>query len=349
MKHWFLSPSLQDPFYVCGGMQIFHRAFELVSGRREAELITYRHRETGGEQGVRYLDDVDPAELGAGMLWVTWQAHVTELAGRLARYPRVVLYAQNTDFGPHQGQETPARWPIVCLSRYIAADFSLKEPWRLLLDLPPVLHPAARNLCGERDIDVLVHRRKGNHYLLDELVPALQKRLRVEVLDRWMPQEELFAWLNRSKVYLYWMHRQMTGVLEGFGMQPLEAAACGVTPVSNLYGGLSDYLEPPWNCRKIGVYSLEYDVLQIERAVAEHGGGNPDEDRFREVYSEPAFFERFSRVEAELLFYFERCPAGPPQAFAVEPPPPPLLRRPYVWLHRQVRRRYKRMRGILPR
>lgn len=345
MKHWFLSPSLQDPFYVCGGMQIFHRAFELVSRTREAERITYRHR----EQGVRYLDDVDPAELEAGVLWVTWQAHVTELARRLARYPRVVLYAQNTDFGPHQGQETPARWPIVCLSRYIAADFSLREPWRLLLDLPPVLHPAARNLHGERDVDVLVHRRKGNHYLLDELVPALQKRLRVEVLDRWMPQEELFAWLNRSKVYLYWMHRQATGVLEGFGMQPLEAAACGAIPISNVYGGLSDYLEPPWNCRKIGVHSLEYDVLQIERAVAGHAGGNPDEERFRGIYGEEAFHARFACVEEELLFYFERCPAGPPQVFAVEPPPPPLLRRPYVWLHRQVRRRYKRMRGILPR
>src|SRR5690349_20558151 len=80
MKHWFLSPSLQDPFYVCGGMQIFHRAHELVSTVRETERITYRHR----EEGVRYLDDVDPAELEAGLVWVTWQSHVTELAGRLA-------------------------------------------------------------------------------------------------------------------------------------------------------------------------------------------------------------------------------------------------------------------------
>jgi glycosyltransferase involved in cell wall biosynthesis len=345
VKHWFLSPSLHDPFYVCGGMQIFHRAFDLVSQVREAERITYRHR----EDGVRYLDDVDPAELEPGLLWVTWQAHVTELAQRLARFPRVVLYAQNTDFGPDQGQATPPRWPVVCLSRYIAGDMSLREPWRLLLNLPPVLHSAARNTQGKRDIDVLVHHRKGNHYLLHELVPALQERLRVEVLDRWMPQEELFAWLNRSRVYLYWMHRQVTGVLEGFGMQPLEAMACGATPVSNIYGGLSDYLEPPWNSRKIGVHSLAYDVLQIQCAVEEYDGRNPDEERVLALYGEQAFHERFARVESELLFYFEHCPEGPHQEFAVAPPAPPLLRRPYIWLHRQVRRRYKRMKGILPR
>src|SRR6185503_6761786 len=105
----------------------------------------------------------------------------------------------------------------------------------------------------------------------------------------------------RSRVYLYWMHRQVTGVLEGFGMQPLEAIACGATPVSNLYGGLSDYLEPPWNCRKIGVHSLEYDVLQIRRAVEEHGGGNPDEEKVRSLYGEEAFLDRFPRIERELL------------------------------------------------
>lgn len=345
MKHWFLTPSLQDPFYVCGGWQIFNRAHALASGVREAEMLTYRHR----EEGVRFLDDVDPKELESGLLWVTWQSHVTELAGRLARYPRVVLYAQNQDFGADQGQDTPERWPIVCLSRYIAAHYSVRDPWRQLLYLGPVLHPEAKNHHLERDIDVLVHRRKGNPYLHHELIPALQKRLKVEVLDRWISQEDLFALLNRSKTYLYWLHKQGTGVLEGFGMQPLEAIACGAIPVSNFYGGLSDYLEAPHNCRKIGVHSVEYDVRQIERAAAEHDGGNPDEDRLRELYGEAAFFERFERVERELLFYFENCPSGAHQDFTLEPPPPPIHRRPYIWLHRQVRRRYKKMRGILPR
>ena len=35
---------------------------------------------------------------------------------------------------------------------------------------------------------------------------------------------------------------------------------------ANRYKAVSDYLEAPYNCRKIGVHSLEYDLLQIERA-----------------------------------------------------------------------------------
>lgn len=344
-KHWFLTPSMHDPFYVCGGWQIFNRACALVNEHRETETVTYRHR----EEGYRYLDDIPIEELSHGIIWVTWQSHVTELAERLDPYERVVLYAQNTDFGARFGQVTPPRWPVVCLSRYIASRYAIHEPWRLLSYLGPVLHPAALNRRGERDIDVLFHIRKCVPYLRDELVPALQETLEVKVLNEWMSQEEFFAYLNRSKTYLYWMHQQLDGVFEGFGMQPLEAVACGATPVSNIYGGLSDYLEPPYNARKIGVHSLKYDLAQIQDAVARHEGSNPDEARIGEAYSEEAFYRRFFLIEEELLFYFNNLPEAPRQEFAVCPPPPPLHRRPYVWLHKNVRRGYKRMRGILPR
>lgn len=347
MKHWFLQPSMEDRFYICGGWQIFNRACDLAGGTREVELLTYRHREAGH----RFLDDVPGSELAAGIVWVYWSSHVRELAERLAACPRVVLYAMNEDYGRHFGQITPPRWPIVALSRFIAAHYALKDPWRLIHYLPPALHPAAVNHHGPRDLDVLIHVRKTTPYVRNELIPALERRLATRVLRDWVPQEEFLALLNRSRTYIYWVHRQIQSlwIHEGFGMQPLEAIVCGATPVANAYGGLSDYLEAPYNCRKIGVHSLEYDLLQIERSAREHGGGNPDEERLRHYYGEELFARRFEAVERDLQLYFDSCPSTPPQAFDIEPARPPMHRRPYVWLHRTVRRAYKELRGIRPR
>jgi hypothetical protein len=345
-KHWFLQPSMTDPRYVCGGWQIFNRARDLASRLRETELLTYRHR----EEGWRYLDDVPAVELAEGIVWVYWGAHVRELAERLQEHRQVVLYAMNDDYGRWHGQATPARWPVVALSRFLAAQFALREPSRLIHYLGPVLHPEAVNRGGERDLDIAVHVRKTTPYLRHELVPALAERLQVEVLRTWTSQEDFLRLLNRTRVYLYWVHLPIPGirVYEGFGMQPLEAAACGAIPVANAYGGLSDYLEAPYNCRKIGVHSLDYDVLQVERAVREHQGANADEERLQATYSEEAFLRRFEAIEADLTFYFEHCPQRPMQRFALEPPGPPLHRRPYEWLYRWSRRSWRELRGIRP-
>ena len=126
----------------------------------------------------------------------------------------------------------------------------------------------------------------------------------MRVLWDWVPQEAFLELLNRSRAYLYWVHKQIHGmwIYEGFGMQPLEAIACGATPVANAYGGLSDYLEAPYNSRKIGVHSLEYDLLQIERAVREHDGSNPDEERLRQLYSEERFTRAFEAVERDTVY-----------------------------------------------
>ena len=132
-------------------------------------------------------------------------------------------------------------------------------------------------------------------------------------------------------------------------MQPLEAIACGALPVANLYGGMGDYLEAPWNCRKIGVHSLEYDLAQIERAVRGHDGSNPDEERVREEYGEVRWTERFLRIEEELLFYYQHLPPGPPEAFRIEPERVVPWRQPKEWLYQRVVRTSKRLRGVRPR
>jgi glycosyltransferase involved in cell wall biosynthesis len=347
IKHWFLQPSIFDPFYKCGGWQIFNRMYELVGKVRNSEIITYRHR----EKGYRYLDDIPSDELFSGIVWIHWQSHYRELSERLHPDVRIVAYPMNTSYGRRFGEVIPDRWPLVCLSRYIAADYSIKDPWRHISYLGPALNPKAKNYHLPRDTDVLVHMRKNVPYVRNELVPALRTQVKIEVIDSFMPQNEFLARLNRCKVYLYWVHKQLLSIWihEGFGMQPLEAIACGAFPVSNFYGGLSDYLEAPYNCYKIGVHSLEFDIKQIRKAVEDHKGANPEEERLGHLYGEKMFYERFFHVEENLLFYFAHCPGKPYQKFDIEPYKPSLYKRPYNWLYSQWRRTYKEIKGLRPR
>jgi len=88
-----------------------------------------------------------------------------------------------------------------------------------------------------------------------------------EVIDYFVPNlADLF---NRTRIYLYdsaeyWA---VQGVSEGFGLQPLEAMACGCRVFSSVNGGLADYLDPGFNCEQIGCYHSGYDIAKILRAL----------------------------------------------------------------------------------
>jgi glycosyltransferase involved in cell wall biosynthesis len=102
---------------------------------------------------------------------------------------------------------------------------------------------------------------------MNQLIPALQKQCRVEVVDRYV--EDLEGLFNRAKVYLYdsaeyWA---VQGVTEGFGLQPMEALACGCQVFSSVNHGLSDYLDPAFNCYKIAGYSQEFDMQRILKVI----------------------------------------------------------------------------------
>ena len=47
----------------------------------------------------------------------------------------------------------------------------------------------------------------------------------------------------------------------------MEALACGCQVFSSINGGLSDYLDPGFNCYKIAGYSTEYDVKRILKTI----------------------------------------------------------------------------------
>jgi glycosyltransferase involved in cell wall biosynthesis len=133
--------------------------------------------------------------------------------------------------------------------------------------LPNQIGNQFQNLNIQRDIDVLIQARKSSEYLIKELIPALQQQCKVLVVDSYI--EDLGKLFNQAKVYLYdsaeyWAQQ---AVSEGFGMQPLEALACGCQVFSSINGGLSDYLDPGFNCNKIAGYSKEYDVKRILKAL----------------------------------------------------------------------------------
>lgn len=338
---------MEDSFYVCGGWQLFNRACALFAEEHAAELVTYRER----EPDHRHLDDVPREDLRSGLLWTYWQSHLIELSSRLPPDARAAVYAMNTDYGPELGQRTPIGWPIAALSRYIAADYALKDPGRCILYLGAVLHPEARNVGRSRDIDVLFHRRKCVPYLENELVPRLEDRCKLASISEWLPQQEFLGLLQRCKVYLYWTHEQIpsVGVKEGLGMQPIEAIACGAIPAGGIYAGPSDYMEPPHNCLKLGTHSPEYDAMQILEAVKAHPGSNPGEEKILAQFGEAAFRDRIPRVCQELENYFGHRPSSAKHHFDLGAVRPTLRKSPRIWLYRQVMGRIKRIKGELPR
>ena len=137
----------------------------------------------------------------------------------------------------------------------------------MLYYLPNQISDNFKNLNINRDIDVLVHVRKSSTYLLQELIPKLQQTCNVIVIDSYI--EDLSKLFNRAKVYLYdsaeyWAQQKVS---EGFGLQPMEAMACGCQVFSSINGGLSDYLDPGFNCHKIAGYSLTFDLQRIQQVL----------------------------------------------------------------------------------
>ena len=102
---------------------------------------------------------------------------------------------------------------------------------------------------------------------MKQLIPALRERCQVRVIDSYV--EDLATLFNRSKVYLYdsseyWA---VQGVSEGFGLQPMEALACGCQVFSSVNNGLSDYLDPAFSCYKIAGYSKGFDLQRILKSI----------------------------------------------------------------------------------
>ncbi len=247
-----------DGNFACGGLWAELKTVNLVREFCSAQVVTYRQKESGKlflddllqEQILNNLDDV--------IFVISWGFDVTKLAVKLQKY-HVIYHAHSAGYK----MNLPSNIPIITVSRNTLGYWGQKSPNSLIYYLPNQISEEFTNLHQSRDIDVLVQTRKSSQYLIKSLIPALKKKCRVLVVDSYV--ENLPVLFNRAKIYLYdsAQYWQLQGVSEGFGLQPMEALACGCHVFSSVNGGLSDYLDPGFNCYKIAGYALEYDLAKI--------------------------------------------------------------------------------------
>lgn len=257
-KLYFLVPGTSGKFK-CGGLWAELNTLNLAQQVCEAELVTYQQR----EPDTLYLAELlQTNPLDSVIFVVSWGFDVARLIPRLQGYP-VIYHAHSSGYG----FKLPSRVPIIAVSRNTMGYWGQRSPNAPIYYLP---NQIADEFCDwglERDIDVLVQARKSSEYLIQHLVPTLQQHCQVRVVDTYV--EDLAQLFNHAKVYLYdsaeyWA---LQGVSEGFGLQPMEALACGCQVFSSVNGGLSDYLDPGFNCHKIAGYSQAYDVQRILDAL----------------------------------------------------------------------------------
>ena len=260
-KLYFLLPGTKGKF---GGGGLWAELSTCAKAQQicEAEVVTYRQQELERP----WLQDILPKCNPESTIFVIgWGFDVPKLISRL-QGQNIIYHAHsaNYDFA------LPPDIPIITVSRNTMGYWGQQAANSLIYYLPNQISAEFRNLNQPRDIDILVQTRKSSEYLLKQLIPALQSRYRVEIINSYV--EDLAGLFNRSKIYLYdsaeyWA---VSGVTEGFGLPPLEALACGCTVFSSVNHGLSDFLDPGFNCYKIAGYSLEYDLQRISQVLSSY-------------------------------------------------------------------------------
>jgi glycosyltransferase involved in cell wall biosynthesis len=294
-KLYFLVPGTGGKF-ACGGLWAELKTLSLAKQVCNADIVTYRQR----EKDTLFLDDlIDEKNLDDVIFIISWGFDVAKLAAKLKPY-NVVYHAHSAGYG----FRLPASIPIITVSRNTMGYWGQHSPNSLIYYLPNQISDEFRNLNLERDIDVLVQARKSSEYLLQELIPALQNQCRVVVVDSYV--EDIAGLFNRAKVYLYdsaeyWAQQ---GVSEGFGLQPMEALACGCQVFSSVNGGLSDYLDPGFNCYKIAGYSKEYDVQRILK-ILETSASFTLSEQFLAEYRAENIIRRFQVILDEVNDFFD--------------------------------------------
>lgn len=298
---YFLVPGTGGKF-ACGGLWAELKTLNLVTQVCSADVVTYRQR----EKDTLFLDDLlEKKNLDNAIFVISWGFDVAKLAAKLKHY-NVIYHAHSTGYRFN----LPSSIPIITVSRNTLGYWGQQSPNSLIYYLPNEISSEFQDWNLDRDIDVLVQARKSSEYLIQELIPALQQRCHVMVVDSYV--EDLAGLFNRAKVYLYdsaeyWAQQ---GVSEGFGLQPMEALACGCQVFSSVNGGLSDYLEPGFNCHKIAGYSKEYDIQRIVKALNAPASLTLPDQFFAEYRAEN-ITQRFKVILDELNEFFDHKKHSP--------------------------------------
>lgn len=324
LKFAICLPTVTEPRIRGGGHLHTMRFAQLLGEHCQVRLVSYERP----EEGVWFLPDAEARLIAEGYtLLLTWGPDVNRLLKQYHGSLPVVFYQQSTDWGV----DLPPDVPILSTSKYLMTYAQLRWPANPQLYMPPAIAPGCINLHRERDIDVLVIKRKMTPYILETLLPALREHCKVHLVERFIPQEELFELFNRSKVYVYAFAPQRsqhaeTGwrMMEGFGLQVLEAIVCGCTVFTNLRGGMTDFVEPPLVGHCLECYAPQWDRDQILKAVRAHPHREPSGHArvLLERYGEAAFHERAAYVLANLRDFFAAASDYPPEAQSFRIPEP---------------------------
>ncbi|MDZ8054139.1 MAG: glycosyltransferase [Aulosira sp. ZfuVER01] len=294
-KLYFLVPGTDGKF-ACGGLWAELKTVKLAQQICSADVVTYRQRETD----KLFLDDLlKEKNLDDVIFVISWGFDIAKLAARLQKY-NVVYHAHSAGYKFRLSSSVP----IITVSRNTMGYWGQKAPNSLIYYLPNQISDEFQNLHLERDIDVLIQARKSSQYLMQALIPELQKKCHVFVVNSYV--EDLPGLFNRAKIYLYdsaeyWAQQ---GVSEGFGLQPMEALACGCKVFSSVNGGLSDYLDPGFNCHKIAGYSQEFDIQRILKLLVSPVNVTLTEQFFTE-YRYENIIKRFRVILDELNEFFD--------------------------------------------
>ena len=295
-KLYFLVPGTSGKFGG-GGLWAELNTCKLAQKVCEAEIVTYRQKESDRTFLSDLLPTITPK---TAIFTIGWGFDVPKILAQL-QGQNVIYHAHSSNYG----FSLPADVPIITVSRNTMGYWGAKAVNNLIYYLPNQISEEFYNFKQERDIDILVQTRKSSEYLLQQLVPALQALYQVEIIDRYVG--DLAGLFNRSKIYLYdsaeyWATSNVT---EGFGLPPLEAIACGCQVFSSVNHGLADYLDPGFNCHKIGAYSLEYDLTRIEQVLQLP---NPDHHDLLAEYRRDRLIARLNVILREINRFFDCQP-----------------------------------------
>ncbi len=295
-KLLFLLPGTTKAFFA-GGLTAELNTLRLTQQICEAAVVTYRQR----EKDTLFLDDVlKDRQYQSCIFVVSWGFDVPKLIKQIGDRP-TLYHAHSAGYG----FSLPARIPIITVSRNTMSYWGEKALSSLIYHLPNEISPAFENRQIPRDVDVLVQARKSSEYLLQQLVPALQKQCNVVVLNSYV--EDLIGLFNRSKVYLYDSAEYWGrfGLTEGFGLPPVEAMACGCEVFSSVNHALADYLDPGFNCHKIAGYATGYDVQRILQTVENWETRQPLSPEFFTPYRPEQLEKRLRVILQEINLFFD--------------------------------------------
>ena len=334
-KLYFLVPGTSGAAFRGGGLFAELKTMALAREICEAAVVTYRQREAEHP----FLADLLSSSLRNCAFVIGWGFDTPKVLKQL-KEQHVIYHAHSAGYG----FRIPATVPIIAVSRNTLGHWGQWASNGLLYHLPNEISPEFQDYeqepWGDRPIDILVQARKSSSYLLKQLAPALQAQFNVYVLDHFV--EDLPGLFNQAKIYLYdsaeyWA---ISGVTEGFGLPPLEAMACGCQVFSSVNHGLSDFLDPGFNCQKIGGYSLDYDLQRIQSAL-QQSEPVPEVKAMLEEYRRDRLVQRLQVILTDINAFFNYQDEHPAPQSLVPSLDPLRLKR--LWLSSTVSKIRKKL------